>query len=232
MAILRIIGDVHGQVDDENLMTRGAPTYSQLITAVPYSIQIGDMGDGDTYDFLKAHVDLARHRFFPGNHDHYDQLPPHTLGDFGGVNWGGVDLFFVRGAASTDREKLLRVGRDLGRTLWFAEEELTDAQMFHVEQQFLAARPRIMLSHDAPTSIARFAWQHARRLGPPNPGNVFQPSRTNQFLSRLLEQHAPELWLFGHHHRDCQTHEGETLFVCVGELSYYDIYVPPLSMGE
>jgi len=232
MALLRIIGDVHGQLDDENLMTRGAPTYSQLIAAAPYSIQIGDMGDGATYDFLKSRVDPARHRFFPGNHDHYDQLPPHSLGDYGAVKWGGVDLFFVRGAASTDRDKLLRVGRDLGRTLWFAEEELTDAQMLHAEQQYLTAQPRIMLTHDAPTSIARFAWQHARRLGPPNPEAVFQPSRTNEFLARLFIQHAPKLWLFGHHHRDCQTRDGETLFVCVGELSYYDINVPASNLNE
>ena len=31
------------------------------------------------------------------------------------------------------------------------------------------------------------------------------------------------LWLFGHHHRDWRYREGETLFVCVGELSYVDI---------
>jgi predicted phosphodiesterase len=60
-------------------------------------------------------------------------------------------------------------------------------------------------------------------LSPPNPEAVFCPSRTTDFLERLLEQHRPRLWLFGHHHRDWRYREGETLFVCVGELSYVDI---------
>jgi hypothetical protein len=91
------------------------------------------------------------------------------------------------------------------------------------EQQYTKARPRIVLTHDAPTEIAHLAWANARRIRPPDPDAEFQPSRTNQFLARLLEQHQPRLWLFGHHHRDWTYREGETLFVCVGELSFVDI---------
>jgi len=175
------------------------------------------------YAQLLAHVDPGRHRFFPGNHDHYDALPPHSLGDFGTVCWGGVEFFFVRGAASSDRDKLVRLGRDLGKTLWFAQEELTDEQMRAAEKEYLRDRPAVVLTHDAPTDIAHLAWGHARRLSPPNPGAVFRPSRTNAFLERLLEGHRPRLWVFGHHHRDWKFQEAETLFVCVGELSWVDI---------
>jgi hypothetical protein len=223
MTTLRIIGDVHGQIDPDDLYTRGARVYSEIISEVPYSVQIGDMGDGETYRRLVASVDVNRHRFFPGNHDHYDQLPPHSLGDFGAVCWGGVDFFFVRGAASTDRDKLVCLGRELGKTLWFEQEELTATQMHVAEEEYLKAQPSIVLSHDAPTDIAQFAWQHARRLGPPNPGAAFRPSRTNDFLTRLLEKHQPRRWVFGHHHRDWKYRVGETLFVCVGELSFFDI---------
>jgi predicted phosphodiesterase len=223
MTILRIVGDVHGQTDPDNLYTRGARPYFEIIANVACSIQVGDMGDGDTYRQLIAHVDPGRHRFFPGNHDHYDQLPPHNLGDFGAISWGGVDFFYVRGAASSDREKLVRLGQKLGKTLWFEQEELTEEQMRAAAQEYTQVRPRIVLSHDAPTDIARFAWQHARRSGPPNPGRAFCPSRTRKFLQGLLEQHEPRLWLFGHYHRDWKYREGETLFVCVGELSYVDI---------
>ena len=52
---------------------------------------------------------------------------------------------------------------------------------------------------------------------------MFRPSRTNAFLERLLEGHRPRLWVFGHHHRDWKFQEAETLFVCVGELSWVDI---------
>ncbi len=223
MSTLRIIGDVHAQVDRDTLCRRGARPYFEIISDAAYSIQVGDMGDGETYDQLAANVDASRHRFFPGNHDHYDRLPPHSLGDYGAVCWGGVDFFFVRGAASSDREKLVRRGRELGKRIWFENEELTDAQMLAAEQKYLLAKPQIMLSHDAPTDIARFVWQYNLQLGPPNPRAVFCPSRSNDFLMRLLDQHAPSLWLFGHYHRDWQHRSDDTHFVCVGELSYVDI---------
>jgi len=220
---LRIIGDVHGQVDRNNLFTRDGRPYLEIIGDAPYSVQVGDMGDGETYDELISRVDASRHRFFPGNHDHYDRLPPHSLGDFGSVWCGGVDFFFVRGAASIDREILVRLGHKEGKHLWFKEEELTDEQMRAAEQAYMLARPGIMLSHDAPTDAARLAWQHARRLSPPNSRATFCSSRTSAFLARLLEQHQPRLWLFGHHHHDWRHREGETRFVCVGELSCVDI---------
>jgi predicted phosphodiesterase len=220
---LRVIGDVHGQIDADSLFTRDARTYLEIIADGAYSVQLGDMGNGETYDQLMASVDAGRHRFFPGNHENYDRLPPHSLGDFGCANLGGVEFFFIRGANSTDREKLIRIGEEEGKTLWFEQEELTAAQMRAAEEEYLRVRPRIVITHDGPTHVARFAWQHARSLSPPNPRALFRASRTTDFLERLLEQHQPRLWLFGHHHRDCRRKEGETLFVCVGELSSVDI---------
>src|SRR5947209_2924936 len=124
MTTLRIIGDVHGQVQLDDLLSRQSRPYFELIADVSYSIQVDDMGDGETYDHLVANVDAGRHGFFPGNHVFYDVLPPHALGDFGAVCWGGVDFFFIRGAESIDRAKLVKLGRDLGKTLWFEQEEL------------------------------------------------------------------------------------------------------------
>lgn len=221
MNTLRVIGDVHAQIEVDDLLKRGGRPYLELIAGAEYSVQIGDMGDGLAYDQLRAHVDPARHRFFPGNHDHYDRLPPHALGDFGLVSFGGVEFFFVRGAESSDREKLVRLGRELGKTLWHEQEQLTAEQMQVAEQAYWAARPNIMLTHDAPTEIARTVWSTI----PPDrrAGEIFRPSRTNQFLARLFEIHEPRLWLFGHHHRDWRERVGSTLFVCVGELSVVEI---------
>jgi hypothetical protein len=221
---LRIIGDVHGQIEPNDLPPgESYLPYLGIIAGAPCSIQVGDMGNGDTYDRLVPNTDASRHRFFPGNHDNYDRLPKHSLGDFGAVCLGGVDFFFVRGAASIDKALLVRRGRELGRTLWFEQEELSEEQMRSAEREYLCVRPKIMLSHDAPTDIGQSAWQHARQFSPPNPGARFQPSRTNAFLARLLEQHSPRLWVFGHHHRDWTYRESNTLFVCVGVLSYIDI---------
>ncbi|WP_254507601.1 metallophosphoesterase [Anatilimnocola floriformis] len=219
--MLRIIGDVHAQIGTDDLLKHGAQPYLELIAEVEHSVQIGDMGDGIAYEQLIAGVDSTRHRFFPGNHDHYHCLPPHSLGDFGPVALGGVEFFFIRGAASTDREKLLRVGRELGRTLWFAEEELSIEQMQSAAAVYTAARPTIMLTHDAPTEIAQAVWEQTPQ--PLRRGEVFAPSRTNTFLEQLLAIHQPRLWLFGHHHRDWRYRAGPTLFGCVGELSYVDI---------
>lgn len=223
MPILRIIGDVHGQVTPDDLYGGNTRPYLETIAGAPCSIQVGDMGDRETYDLLREHVDPARHRFFPGNHDHYNRLPPHCLGDFGVFDLGGVSGFFVRGALSSDREKLVRLGQQLGKTLWFEEEELTDAQMAAAEEMYRSCRPTIVLSHDAPTDVAHQVQHHAMRLRGLNPPAAMPPSRTKEFLTRLLEHHAPRLWAFGHHHRDWQRQVGETLFVCVGELSHIDI---------
>lgn len=220
---VRIIGDVHGQVDSDNLFTPGAKPYLEIVASASYSIQIGDMGDGETYDQLTQHVDARRHRFIPGNHDHYDRLPPHSLGDFGTASLGGVDFFFVRGAASNDRDKLVRLGRELGTKLWFEQEELTDDQMSAAERDYLLAQPRVVLSHEAPTHISQFSWRHASQARPSNPGAIFRQSRTTAFLARLFEQHQPRIWVFGHHHRDWSYREGKTLFVCVGELSHIEV---------
>ena len=220
---LRVIGDVHGQIDSDSLFSRDARPYLDIISGAPYSIQLGDMGDGETYDQLIARVDANRHRFFPGNHENYERLPPHNLGDFGLVSWGEVNFFFVRGAGSTDREVLLRLGSEQGKTLWFEREELTEEQMRAAEHEYLRARPQIVLSHDAPTHVARFAWQHARRFSPPNSRARYSASRTTDFLERLLGQHQPRVWFFGHHHHDWRHRESDSLFVCVGELSYVDI---------
>lgn len=223
MTTLRIIGDVHGQVEADDLLIGQTRPYLDLIATVPYSVQIGDMGDGQTYQQLMTHVDPTRHRFIPGNHEYYPGLPPHSLGDFGAVSWGGVEFFFVRGAASSDKENLLRVGQQHGRTLWFAEEELSDDQMRRAEAEYRQAKPTIVLTHDAPADIARRIWDYTRQVKYSRPGAVFTPSRTNVFLSRLWGQHAPKLWVFGHHHCNWRTREGDTLFVCVGELGVLDI---------
>jgi Icc-related predicted phosphoesterase len=150
-------------------------------------------------------------------------LPPHSLGDFGAINWGGVPAFFIRGAESVDREKLIRLGQENGTTLWHSQEELNESQMRGAEDEFLRLKPQIVLSHDAPTDIARLIWKYANQFRYPIPGAVFRPSRTNHFLAKLHDRHQPRIWVFGHHHRDWKYQDAETLFVCLGELSYIDI---------
>lgn len=220
---LRVIGDVHGQLDGEELATPGRRPYSELIADVAYSVQVGDMGDAETYEQLGILVDPVRHRFVPGNHDHYDCLPAHSLGDFGEVTLGGVSFFFIRGAASVDREKLITLGARLGRTLWFEGEELTEGEMRAAEVAYRQCSPAIVVSHDGPTEAAQAAFREAFRHRWCPPLSSFVRSRTNRFLDRLLALHRPRLWLFGHHHHNWSGWDGTTHFVCVGELCWGDI---------
>jgi hypothetical protein len=183
------------------------------------------MGDAETYAVLESLVDGQKHRFLAGNHDHYGSLPRHELGDFGGFCLGEVEFFFVRGARSGDKQELVRRGRELGRKLWFEEEELSEAQLAEALDAFVECRPRIVLSHASPSRITKFVHEYIRLRDPYQLARNSEPSPTTEMFERMLEIHRPELWCFGHHHHDWHYREEGTDFRCVGELSYLDLDV-------
>jgi len=194
---IRIIGDVHGHIAE----------YKALIKDCPSSIQLGDMGFKINYDELKD-VDSTRHRFIPANHDDYDALPPHALpGNYGILPLLSHKAFWYRGAYSIDQRM-----RILGIDYW-ANEEVDVVSAQYAIDCYSDYKPDIVLSHDAPTQIVeKFNYQS------------FKPSRTNRALQALYEAHAPMLWLFGHHHRTAWVQmEYSTLFICLGELDYFDL---------
>ena len=218
---LRVIGDVHGQIDCA--LKRGASSYLELIAKCEYSVQLGDMGNAETYAELVAHVDVTNHRFFGGNHDQYDSLPPHSLGDYGMREIGSVPFFFVRGAKSIDKKDLLEHGKRLGRKLWFEEEELSESIHDKIATAFSIAKPDVMLTHECPESISPFILEHVQ-----SHSYVFQrsrhlTSRTGLFLESLLQIHRPKIWLFGHYHHNWRYVDDDVAFQCIGELSYLDL---------
>ena len=218
---LRIIGDVHGQVDF--VLKRNARSYLDLIEDCEFSLQVGDMGDAETYAELEANVDAERHRFFGGNHDHYPHLPAHALGDYGCVELGGVELFFVRGARSSDKKKLIERGAKLGYTLWFEEEEIAEADHDAVLKMYLANKPRIVVSHTCPSSIRPYVIDFVGPNSRTPVENRHFSSPTGDLLQRLFDAHQPESWFFGHFHHDWSYREDETMFRCIGELSFLDV---------
>ena len=218
---LRIIGDVHGQVDF--VLKRGGRTYLDLIADCEYSVQVGDMGDAETYAELTASVDPRQHRFFGGNHDHYHDLPTHSLGDFGMVELGGFEFFFVRGARSSDKDKLLERGKQLGRQLWYPEEELPESQHDTILDNYREARPQIVLTHTCPSHIVPFIHDHIKQKAWFPVETRTSVSTTNELLERMFQAHKPRLWCFGHYHHDWHYHEDGTDFRCVGELSHFDV---------
>ena len=218
---LRIIGDVHGQVDF--VLKPPARTYLDLISECDHSIQIGDMGDAETYAELTTRVDPTHHRFFGGNHDHYHDLPVHSLGDYGRVQLGGIELFFVRGARSSDKQKLVNRGQQLGRKLWYEEEELPESEHDAILEAYLECQPRLVLSHTCPAHILPFIYEFVKQRSRYAVAGHGQSSPTNELLERLFEAHQPDTWCFGHYHHDWHYHEDGTDFRCVGELCFIDV---------
>lgn len=212
MPRLRIIGDVHCQVRFG---------YLPLLSDCLYSVQLGDMGDQDAYADLMHGVDPTRHRFVPGNHDDYDRLPPHSVGDYGTFELGGVRMFFVRGAMSTDKQRRLRLEERRGIKAWWPAEELTAEQLDAAIASYCRERPEIMLSHTAPASIIPQLRQQT--IAPPGYPFAEQPDRTSLALETMLGHHQPRLWFFGHFHVDWTATIGGTEFHCVGELFWRDL---------
>ena len=216
---LRIIGDVHGQVDF--VLKRNATPYLELIEDCEYSLQVGDMGDAETYAELTASVDPERHRFFGGNHDHYPDIPAHALGDYGAAKLGGIEFFYVRGARSSDKKKLIERGRKLDRKLWFEEEEIAETEHDAVLETYASSKPRVVITHTCPASVKPHILDYASQNRRPQLEDRHFSSRTGDLLQRLLDTHQPELWFFGHYHHDWSYREVTTTFRCVGELSFF-----------
>jgi hypothetical protein len=211
---IRIIGDAHGKIDWNIL---GRPSYLDLIADRDASVQLGDMGDEEAYALLGERVDPLRHRFLPGNHDDYDRLPPHSLGDFGVAALGGVEFFFVRGAFSVDKALRLKSGIP-----WWPQEELDEAAMDRALAAYAAARPAIVLSHDCPTVVSRILGDVKVLADYGFDRDTFE-TRTGLLFQKMLDLHRPRLWAFGHYHRNWKLDLRGTTFRCLGELSCLDL---------
>jgi hypothetical protein len=219
---IRVVGDVHGKIQPPaRRKVRNARDlfplsprqvahqvqryYATLIGNVPYSVQVGDLAT--EYSQL-AKIDPARHRAIAGNHDDLSSLSPHFLGDFGThtvpLRSGQFEFFFVRGARSIDSTY---------RLSWSSEEELNETACEAALAAYSAIGPRIMMTHDCPAEITQFVGLECLDL---------QPARTNNLLQNCFDQHRPQLWLFGHHHRSWTENIKGTKFICLPELGYFD----------
>lgn len=198
---LRVIGDVHGKVDE----------YLSIIKDCQYSIQLGDFGFRDEWLRLKNEVDSEHHKIIPGNHDAYNTLESvsHFLGHFGQYTLGGIEFFFIRGAYSIDSKQRL-VDIDI-----FPNEQLSYRQFNDCIFLYEKVRPEIVLSHDIPREVA---------------SELFRPmfihkNRTSDALQQMFEIHRPRLWFFGHHHISMTKNVSGTIFRCLSELEFVDVDV-------
>ena len=197
--MVRIIGDVHGKIDE----------YKKITEDCNYSIQIGDIGFKKEWDRVANEIPGDKHKIIAGNHDDYDTLihVENYLGDFGGdLSTFEIPFFFVRGAYSLDNKY-----RTVDIDIW-PEEEINYSKLGMAIKIYENVKPDIVLTHDAPKAASLELF---------NPSS-FYPSRTVEALDQMLEIHQPKLWIFGHWHKTCFKKINDTLFICLGELKFID----------
>jgi hypothetical protein len=229
---LYFIGDVHGKIQRYRAIIRGLPEGSK-------SIQLGDMGLG--FDKVRlwpgGSLDRGVHRFIRGNHDNPQvcQNHPRYLGDYGYLE--DERLFYLGGAWSIDKD-----WRVPGKS-WWPDEELSYADLDKAYQLYVKSKPQIVATHEAPSKAAFYMLDHLVIGGPkhqPCPtdqsvrlkGDEYAyykaklgcvNTRTSQALQRMLEEHQPRYWTFGHYHKTITFHIGPTEFQCLNELDVRDI---------
>ena len=196
MSICRIIGDVHGH----------HLTYKKLINDIDYSIQVGDFGFSDSWDWLKTNVNSGRHKILPGNHDEYPKITNHSLGDCGTYNLGGMKFFFVRGAFSID--KTVRTEN----VNWWVDEELSLDSLIDALNMYRKIKPEIVITHDCPGTVYGVSTALFNR--------PWIPNRTSQVLQEMFDCHQPKLWIFGHWHILKHIYIKNTFFICLDELNF------------
>jgi len=187
--------------------------YTNLIQSVDYSIQLGDFniprpGEMGGYDL--AHVDPACHRIIAGNHENFNILTEHFLTGFGFCEVGGFNFFYVHGAFSVDYKD-----RTLGIDL-FEEEEISWNGLKQLIETWKIKRPTIVMSHDCPADLIRYVGKSYWA------GRGIQSSRTANALQVCWEAWQPELWFFGHYHKNWTDYINGTRFFCLDELAYMD----------
>jgi len=203
VANITLIGDIHGDLK----------AWYNLVQEAKQSVQVGDFGigflSGETHEkleeFFKAN---QQHEFIRGNHDNpalcksmkNGYIPDGTVDVF-----GTTKIMYIGGAESYDRNYRL-----LHNLPWWPEEELTYEEQLHVFDAYVAQKPDIVVSHDAPqTAIQKLMV---------DTGIVrhYQPSSTQKFLDALWKEHQPSKWFFGHWHVDVTGTIENTEFKCLG----------------
>jgi hypothetical protein len=216
---ITIIGDIHGKTGQYVHLLRKLEGQTPHAT----SIQLGDMGLGFSGVGLPppgTTMPTGNHTWFRGNHDDPQKCRrhPNYRGDWGYDK--ATDIFHVAGAFSIDRDHRIE------GVSWWPDEELSYSQLEKVIDEYIAAKPRIMLSHDCPEVVNKVLLYDL--MGPYFLAKqACGVSRTCGALEAMLDAHQPEEWIFGHYHVDKEVHAPgyKTKFRCVAELSTYEVEV-------
>ncbi len=221
---LRIIGDTHGK--NNRLGKRyyhgaaGAEgrTYMSILNnadykGVKHTLQIGDIGWREDLAIM-AGLSPDYHKVLYGNHDDYDNILPHSIGDYGIMTHGGVTFGYLRGEYSIDRFRRLEAEsmRKYGKTYW-EEEELTYKKMLEALDFFKGRDINLFISHGAPHFLIHQLVDEVK----------YEPSMTSRLLTEIHDECNINNWIFGHYHRNQELFSTKTRFLCINELAFVDV---------
>lgn len=197
---MRIIGDVHGKVE----------RYREIIADCKTSICVGDFGFKAEWDWYYQNVNSVDGKFSHwvnmGNHDYlpYVTQDP-SLGHYANLTIDGKRIFTVRGADSIDKRFRLE-GLD-----WFPDEELSYSLAEDALEDYIDFAPEIVISHDCPQRVMEMLFGYTDK------------SLTRNLLQAMYDSWAPDLWIFGHHHRSVDVEIDGCRFICLDELKFIDL---------
>ncbi|ATW62700.1 putative calcineurin-like phosphoesterase [Synechococcus phage S-CBWM1] len=209
---IRFIGDVHGKFG----------RYRKLIAPVENTLQVGDFGVGfrnlhgeylanPPYDQMKK----GNHFFVRGNHDNPAACRRHPFWIRDGDLAFDGRVFCVGGAESIDK------GCRTEGCDWWADEELTYRELCIVLDLYEMAKPRVVVTHDAPQILLTTLYGNGR-LHTPATGCG---QRTRAMLDNMLEIHRPEIFIHGHWHQRWEMDIKGTRFIGLAELDHIDLDV-------
>lgn len=206
----RYIGDVHGLKNDLSLVLYNIP---DDVTSV---VQVGDMGvgfgQGDYWhESLEDMLNSVNGRFIRGNHDNPSECKQMVTWIKDGLVEN--DIMYIGGAWSIDYQ-----WRTQGHDLW-DDEELSYDRFTQLASVYETVKPRVMVTHDCPLSVSNELFIET---GKSFSGKQFK-TRTGAALDTMFSAHQPELWIFGHWHRDTDKVINGTRFICLNEMSYIDV---------
>jgi predicted phosphodiesterase len=195
--VLRIIGDVHTSWFHYHKIRE----YGKY----DFSVQVGDFGIGMSEYGRYDPPNLGIKDFFiRGNHDDPDKcaVHPNYLGDYGFS--GELNIFFLSGG---ETPSTLRVGNP-----WFEKEQLDYQTLADAIMAYEKVKPSIVISHECPTAAKIRLAQ-----------SLFVPSHTTGAMDMMFQAHKPDLWVFGHYHKDFRENILGTYFICLDALNFIDI---------
>lgn len=187
------------------------------------TVQIGDFGIGfGQSDYWHESVNEfqinGNHRFIRGNHDNpYVCKQEMSMCIPDGTIEG--DVMYIGGAWSIDNP-VAPPGwhRRTAEIDWWFDEECSDAEFEKMFEDYKTVKPRVMITHDAPSRASYdMFWPTGIQRGP------VYPNRTANWFDRFHEAHKPEFWFFGHWHCTMRLLKEKTMFVCIDELDWIDV---------